>query len=125
MAEPEPTEGGAGGSITRTSTTGLCSWSGWAGVTTSAKTLSLLASVQVDSGGGTSHNSVSYTLDGSTWTTFFSSNTTLASATYSVAIPSGTNLGNVQVQAASYSTVPSVDGDSVDATITISQLQIA
>ena len=111
--------------IVVTSKDGICTWSGWAGTLPAAKTLSVTSAVATDQSGGLSHNSLSYTLDGSSWANFYATTAPIPSATYTAAVPSGTNLANVAVKAASYCTVSRVSGDYADATITVSGLGIA
>lgn len=113
-----------GGTITVTSSSGICTWSGWAGVTSAVRTLSVTAQVDVDNNGGTTINTLSYTLDGQTFTNFFSATGTLPSATYTVSIPSGTNLANVSITATSYCRVPRTDGSEIDAAMTVSAIKI-
>jgi hypothetical protein len=89
------------GEPTYTELDGTGIWSGWSGIAPAGKTLSCTASAG-SFGAGSVYNQLSYTLDGSTWTNWFSASGSLASANYSVSIPAGTNLANVQVQASSY-----------------------
>ena len=122
------------------SSNGLCEWFGWAGSGTGAQSLSVIAAVVIgkDSGGvsgnASSHASLAYTLDGSTWTNFLAVVSSTASATYSVAIPSGSNLANVQVKGSCFSTATSRTTDDEEseqgyadsnASLTVSNLQIS
>ena len=83
-----------------TQSNGLITWSGAHGVTTATKTLSVTASVtQTHVGSGTSFDcSLSYTLDGVTWTNFFNTTSVLGSTTYTASVPSGTDLSLVSIQ---------------------------
>lgn len=104
---------------------GLCSWFGVTGTLAAAKTLSLTAAVST-SGDSSSTNSVSVTLDGSSWTTLFTASGTNASQSYQVPIPAGTNLANVMVRAASSCYPPTgSSGQTAYASITVSNLLIS
>ena len=94
------------------SSTGICSWQGFSGTAPAAMTLRVTISFALDTGDngdGSGHGSVMYTLDGSTWSNLVSSTSTLASATYTASVPSGTNLAAVQVQAAAYASCPNAN----------------
>ena len=110
---------------------GICSFAGVSGTTSAATTLSLTIEVAVNgnttgNGAGSSYNSVSYTLDGSTFQTVMSATGTQTAAVYHVAIPAGTNLANVQVQGSSYCTEPgSGVYSTIQGTLKISGLMIA
>ena len=113
-------------SVTISSTTAIGTWSGWAGTTPAAKTLSVDVAVTIDNSvdGGSSHATVAYTLDGSTWTNLVSTTSTIATSTYTASVPSGTNLANVQVQATCLSGVPRTGGAESDCTMTVANLKI-
>jgi hypothetical protein len=100
---------------------GICRWAGFAGTTAATKTLSVTAAFSV-SGSGSSANTLSYTLDGVTWADWISSSSvSIASATYTVSVPSGTNLASVSIRATSLSDTPAPE----TATITVSAISIA
>jgi hypothetical protein len=104
---------------------GQCVWSGWAGTTTTGKMLSLTAAAFV-TGSGSVLNELAYSLDaGRTWTDFFSATAAVASSTFAAAVPSGTNLANVQVAASSSSSVTGTVKQFCGGTLTLSNLQIA
>ncbi|SEG56513.1 Putative phage tail protein [Bryocella elongata] len=95
---------------------------GWAGTTTAAKTLSLTAAFTAVGGAG--YMPITYTLDGSTWSTLVAQTSTTASASYSASVPSGTDLSNVVVSISAFSATPAA-GHTSSARITVSNLQIA
>ncbi len=108
---------------------GLCAWYGFSGVASAAMTLSVTAALTVTHRGtaGSSSNALYCSLDGgSTWTSMFTGSTTTASSTYTATIPSGQNLANVQIQAASSSvlTGTGTSGNS-SASFVISNIAIA
>jgi hypothetical protein len=93
---------------------GLCTWGGFAGVTSAVTTLSVTAAVTVTNPTrGTIYTQLSYTLDGSTWGTLFSSTAALASAAYTVSVPSGTDLSAVQVQSSCYASIVDESGSNL------------
>jgi hypothetical protein len=116
---------GVGGPVYVTTTTGNCSWSGWLGVTAAALTLSVTATLQVTGGGGSTYNTLAYSLDGVNFTTFFSSTVALVSTIYTAPVPAGTNLEKVIVQAQSHSSVPAISQRSEYATINVSNIKIS
>ena len=100
---------------------------GFAGVTTVSTSLYATAVVDIQT---TAHASsiavLSYTLDGYTWTNFLSTTATLAPAGYSVAVPVGTNLAHVAVQASCHSTaLPASFDTSSHVTLTLLAIRIA
>jgi hypothetical protein len=106
----------------------LIVWNGVSGTTTASKTLSVTAAVTVSIvGSGTASCVLEYTLDGSTWTQWISTGASVASASYSVAIATGTNLANVAVRASTTCSVSETGGstESVTATIDVSDLLIS
>jgi hypothetical protein len=98
---------------------GYCSWQGFSGVITAAKTLSVTAVLAI-SGSGTSSQYVQYTLDGTTFVDMVNSTGNIASATYTATVPSGSDLSTVRVVASSSSAA-----GAQSATITISDIGIA
>jgi hypothetical protein len=103
---PPPGGPGASGTGDEEDTNGLCTWIQFAGTTAATKTLSVTAACS-QVGIGSVYLSLDYSLDGgATWTNMLTSSATLASATYTASIASGTNLSGLQVQSRVYATTP-------------------
>lgn len=103
--------------IDNQSKNGVCSWQGFAGVTPSAMNLHVTVQVTFNYDGftGSGYAQVQYTLDGSTWSPLCSfANVSTFSQTFTAAVPSGTDISQVQVQAQAYASVTDASSGSPD-----------
>jgi len=102
---------------TNTRTVGNCTWFGFSGVTTAAMTLSVIAVITINgSGTGLITGYI-----GSTPTTILSATTSATSATYTMSIPSGTDLSTVKVNIQALATAPTSPGTN---TVSVSDAEI-
>ena len=106
-----------------TRTLGNCTWSGFpATVIASAMTLSIIATVNMSGDGGTAN--VTATITGST-TSVLSLSASAAQATYTVSVPSGTDLSTISIHAISSATATPLTSDTGFVSITISEIFIS
>lgn len=104
---------GSGGTVSSTNYGGDCSWYSFLTVTPAGVSLYVSAAAQV-SGPSSSTMTLRYSFDGgSTWTNFFSSSTAIAQTLYSIAVPGGTSLNMIHVEAIAAATTPGSPGEQI------------